>query len=109
MSAYYLLTLANSTPDSPAPWPIVVDQDGTIIMGRPDADGIHEFEDLLTGESPVFVLRETELLVSDMFTVDGLTLVNVREYLPEFNDERMARTITKLRATEARYRKALGR
>ena len=109
MSTYYMLTLANSTPDGPAPWPIVVDQDGEIISGRPDADAIHDFANLLTGQEPIFALHATDQLAADLFTIDGMVLVRVMEYMTDADEQTVTAAIEQLRHFERAYRKALGR
>ena len=115
MTTYYLIrssardTDGNIDVTRPAPWPIVADDDGNIISGRPDADRVVAFmRDHIVGENLIFATnaKPTTDGLNGYFTV-GTVADSIDRYLPGMPEERLAEVIGKLRASEALYRAAL--
>ena len=114
MTTYYLIrssardTDGNIDVTRPAPWPIVVDEDGNIISGRPDADRVLISARVsIVGEELIFATNATTADGLNGYFTLGTVADSVDRYLPGMSEERLAEVIGKLRASEAQYRAAL--
>jgi hypothetical protein len=110
----YLIFQQEQTPapEFKAPWPVVIDEQGKVIHGRPDADWVIAFgekgsyspelftRDLFADPGAAVGLVPTFQANGDMFLVD-LPVIECRPY--EVED------VSRLVAQEQKFRDAIGR
>lgn len=96
---YFIIKISIKDVHQSQPWPIVVDETGAIVSGRPDAEWIMNIDDVLKGVSfPVY--RGTD---GKMWEIPAGP-ADVMDVAPYTAGEG---AIASLRATEQTYRRAL--
>jgi hypothetical protein len=96
---YFIIKIGLADEHQSQPWPIVVDEEGGIVSGRPDADRIVNIDAVLRGlDFPAYLGTDGKLWEIPAGPDD---VMDVNPY-PAGDD-----TIAALRASEQTYRRAL--